>query len=94
MAQLADMLSNALGQTVAEGTGVKGLFDVNLEWTPDESQPVVTKPGVAPRAPALVETTGASIFCALQEQLGLKLETRKATVEVLVVDAAERPSAN
>lgn len=94
MAQLAGMLSNALGQTVADGTGVKGFFDVNLEWTPDESQPVVTKPGVFPPPAAPAESTGPSIFGALQEQMGLKLEARKATVEVLVVDAAERPSAN
>ena len=94
MAQLANMLSTALGQTVADGTGVKGHFDVHLEWTPDESQPVLTKPGAVPRATAPAETGELSIFGALQEQLGLKLETHRAPVEMLVVDAAERPSAN
>jgi len=94
MAQLAGMLSTALGQRVSDGTEVKGVFDVNLEWTPDESQPVLTKPGVAPQASPPVETGGLSIFGALQEQLGLKLEARKGTAEVLVVDSAQRPSAN
>jgi uncharacterized protein (TIGR03435 family) len=94
MPQLADMLSHALGQTVLDATGVKETFDVKLEWAPGESEPVLTKPGVAPQATAPAETTGPSIFGALQEQMGLKLEARKATVEVLAVDAAERPSAN
>lgn len=94
MAQLAGMLSTALSQTVSDGTDAKGLFDVNLAWTPDESQPVLTKPEAAPPEPVPAETGGLSIFGALQEQLGLRLEVRQGTAEVLVVDTAERPGAN
>jgi uncharacterized protein (TIGR03435 family) len=60
-----------------------------LEW----SQETVSKPGAVDN-PEAEPPTGPSIFTALQEQLGLKLESRKGPVEVIVVDRLERPSAN
>jgi uncharacterized protein (TIGR03435 family) len=73
----AQLAGRVLGRAVLDRTGIVGEFDVNLEWTPDESP-----------------DPGSSIFTALQEQLGLKLETQKGVVDVLVVDHVERPSPN
>jgi uncharacterized protein (TIGR03435 family) len=69
---------------VADNTGVKGEFDFNLEWTPEETA-LSSISGL---------DVGADLFSALQEQLGLKLESRKGSVEVIVVDHVERPTAN
>ena len=65
-----------LRQPVLDMTGLAGFYDVNLEWMPETA--------TAP------ETAGTSIFAAVQEQLGLKLEARKGPLEVIVVDHAER----
>lgn len=85
-------LSRLLGRTVVDGTGLKGIFDVNLEWTPDDSQ-ALQNPADAPKPPAS-DGAGLSIFSALQEQLGLKLESQKGPVDVLIIDRAEKPSEN
>jgi uncharacterized protein (TIGR03435 family) len=77
------------GQQVVDGTGLKGVFDFTLEWSPDETQKMT------PDEVAAAGATGPSIFSALQEQLGLKLEGRKGPVEVLVVDHIEKaPTGN
>jgi uncharacterized protein (TIGR03435 family) len=81
ISQLADRLSTMLGRTVVDKTGLTGIYDIDLTWTPDST--------VAP-----TELSGPSLFTAIQEQLGLKLEAGKRPVEVIVVDAAEKPSAN
>jgi len=84
MTALADRLASGpfqLGRQVVDRTGLKGLYDFTLEWTPDR--------------PEGQDNPGPSLFTALQEQLGLKLESVKAPVEVLVVDSVEkRPSGN
>jgi bla regulator protein blaR1 len=86
MDQLAQTLSGMMRRTVRNETGLEGLFDLKLEWTPDAA------PG-APDKPA--ETaTGPTLLTALQEQLGLKLESKKGPVEILVIDRAERPTEN
>jgi uncharacterized protein (TIGR03435 family) len=92
MPALADALSGRLGRPVVDSTGIKGFFDVNLEWTPDQSQPRGPKESVEP-LPA-DDGDGPTIFTALQEQLGLKLEPRKGPVEILVIDRIEKPSEN
>ncbi len=91
MKRLTDMLSALTGRTVLDQTGYTGSFNVHLEWTPDQSTP--GPGGLAQFAPP-VDTGGPSIFTALQEQLGLKLESKKAPVEILVIDHAEKPSEN
>jgi uncharacterized protein (TIGR03435 family) len=78
MAYLADFLSRTLDQPVQDQTGLPGVFDVSLEWNP----------GLAQTDPASDRLS--SIFTAVQEQLGLKLQAQKVTVDVLVVDHAER----
>ena len=92
MAQLALKLSEVLHEPVLDTTGVAGRFDVKLEWSPDDMQ---AKPPSADRSNNAPDTaTGPSIFAALQEQLGLKLESAKVRAEVLVIDSAEKPSAS
>ena len=77
MSMLATVLSRFMRQPVLDMTGLKGRYVVKLDWVPDTVEPE--------KAPV-----GATIYTALQEQLGLKLESRKGLIEVLVVDHAER----
>ena len=77
---LATSLAVLLGCPVADKTALDGKFDFRLEWTPDGA-PVTDEPG-------------ASIFTAMEDQLGLKLEARKVTVEALEIDHIEKPSGN
>jgi len=95
MEQLATTLSSTLGAAVIDRTGIEGRFDVSLEWAPDPaSQPLVTKSGTPAPMPPPDATPGPSIFTALQQKLGLKLEARKVPVEIIVIDHADRPSKN
>jgi bla regulator protein BlaR1 len=89
MQMLAANLSGNLGRPVRDETGLTATYNFKLEW----SQETISKPG-APDNPDAETPTGPSIFTAMQEQLGLKLESRKGPVEVIVVDRLERPSAN
>jgi uncharacterized protein (TIGR03435 family) len=79
MQTLALLLSRQTRELVLDQTGLKGLYQLQLEWTPEG------RPG----APEPVET-GPTLFTALQEQAGLRLEGRKDAVEVLVIDRADR----
>jgi uncharacterized protein (TIGR03435 family) len=93
MTVLATTLSRTylsqLGRNVIDATGLTGAYDVHLKWAID-SLPAPAGPNPSPPS----DTTGPSIFTALQEQLGLKLESTKGPVQVLVIDHVERPSAN
>jgi uncharacterized protein (TIGR03435 family) len=81
--QFVVSISRMLGRKVVDKTGLMGGFDMTVEWTPDQAvQPI----GDEPKPSA----DGPSIFAALQEQLGLKLEAQKAPEEILVVDRAEK----
>jgi uncharacterized protein (TIGR03435 family) len=92
LSNLAPSLSRMLGRTVIDKTGLSGKYDITLEWTPDESQAVRLGPDAPPAPPP--DSAPPSIFTALQEQLGLKLESSKGPVEIFVIDRAERPSEN
>jgi len=81
------ILSGRLDRPVLDKTGLSGLFDFHLQYSVDDA----TAPGAA--APA-ADPAGASIFTALQEQLGLKVSPDTGPVEVLVVDHVEKPSEN
>lgn len=89
MVELARVLSRLQGveREVENRTGLDGRFDFTLEWTPPQPPP-----GVDAAAP--VPENGPSIFTALQEQLGLRLEAQRGPVRVLVIDRLERPTAN
>jgi bla regulator protein BlaR1 len=85
MAGLAELLYSAVSlgrmaadRPVIDQTGLTGFYDFTLEWTPDTAQPEAT-------------ASGPSIFTALEEQLGLKLQPEKAPLDILVIDHAERP---
>jgi bla regulator protein blaR1 len=90
MDTIVRLLSQQLGRTVVDKTGLSGIYDVNLKWTPDSGPASMMGPDSKPTP----DTSGPSIFTAIQEQLGLKLESQKGPVEILVIDSAERPSAN
>ncbi|HEX4005625.1 MAG TPA: TIGR03435 family protein [Acidobacteriaceae bacterium] len=95
---LIQMLSQQLGMTIVDNTGLTGTYDYKLSWMPDEDSwhlmglPI---PGPPPGADGQSQQpTGPSIFAALQEQLGLKAEARKAPVDVIVIDHIQPPSPN
>lgn len=91
MERMAVFLESELNQPVADLTQFPGFFDFTLDWTPDDMRARSSADSVYVASdPAKT----ASIFTALQEQLGLKLEPKKVQVEILVVDSAERPSQN
>ena len=96
--ELVRLLSQQLGRTVLDKTGLKGNYDFTLKWTPDDSEaPMLKGPAGGPPSggnAAPPESSGTSIFTAIQEQLGLKLESQKGPVEVLVIDHVEKPSEN
>jgi len=93
MANLATALSEVLNTPVLDMTNVAGVFDFSLRWTPDLARPRPPlssedsgEPSVLPDMPE-----GPSLFAAVQEQLGMRLESRKAPLDVLVIERAERP---
>jgi len=95
---LVQVFSRQLSRTVVDQTGLKGKYDISLHWTPDPSAatPFKAEEGNDTGAgnPALSNNSWPSIFTALQEQLGLKLEPTKSPVETIVIDHLERPSEN
>jgi bla regulator protein BlaR1 len=95
MAEMVHVLSQQLGRTVVDNTGLKGNYNWTLKWTPDQSAPMFKGPegreGTDNTASA---DSGPSIFTAIQQQLGLKLESKKGPVEILVIDHVEKPSEN
>ena len=85
MKALANNLSSILEHTVVDKTGLPGDYDFDLKWTPEDT---------APTADNGAADSGASIFTAIQEQLGLKLQSTKGPVDTLVIDHVELPSQN
>jgi uncharacterized protein (TIGR03435 family) len=80
---LAVLLSRFTNQPIVDKTGIKDQFDVDLQWTPDTANP---NPSSEPSDPQ----AAPSLFAAVKEQLGLKLEGRKGPLDVVVVDQAQR----
>jgi uncharacterized protein (TIGR03435 family) len=95
VANLAHSLSSIFSRTVVDKTGITGEFDLQLTFTPDRpSVPSPDVPGPRPADGAAAAELGPDIFTAMQEQLGLKLESAKGPVEILVIDHVERPLEN
>jgi uncharacterized protein (TIGR03435 family) len=93
MNDFANLLQGAvLDRPVVDKTGITGRFDFTIQWTPDESQ-FGGRGGQPPPAPA-GQDPPPGLFTAIQEQLGLKLESTRAPVDVFVIDKVEPPSAN
>jgi len=87
MPSFAQNLTRRMDRPVVDMTGLKGGFNFTLEWDSDEgtAAPRAMNPDAAPTS-----DSGRTLFVALQEQLGLKLEPRKAPFDVVVVDHMER----
>jgi len=93
MSDLAMAMQTAvLDRPVVDKSGLQGRWDFTLRWTPDESQ--FQGMGVRVPPPSNDPDAPPGLFTAFQEQLGLKLESTRAPVEVLVVDRVEKPSEN
>jgi uncharacterized protein (TIGR03435 family) len=87
MADLAYKFSRLLQRQVVNNTGLDGNYDFKLEWTPD--------PGPsAPNGQPVETSAGPSLFSAIQQQLGLRLEAAKGPVDILAIDRVEKPSEN
>jgi bla regulator protein blaR1 len=94
MSDFARQLQLELGRPVLDQTGLKGKYDVDLKWTPDVNSPRAM-PGPSPGAEtAPPDASGPSIFTAVQEQLGLKLESTKSPEEAIAIVHIEKPSEN
>jgi uncharacterized protein (TIGR03435 family) len=96
IASLVEAISGQnLGRKIVDKTGLAGDYDIELKWSPEATQgQTFTSIEDHVQAAAPPPDTGSSIFTALQEQLGLKLEPEKGQVEIIVVDQLERPSPN
>ena len=86
MDRFAEILSRQTDLPVINHTGLDGVFNVRLHWIPENAKLTA--------APDSISTEGPSIFTAVQEQLGLRLRAGKVSVNVLVIDHAERPTEN
>jgi bla regulator protein blaR1 len=96
MVPLANFLTQSVGRPVIDRTGLNSFYDLTLTWTPDAGgnpAPFGLPAGVLPQAPQPpVDPDAPSIFTAVQEQLGLKLEAGRGPVEVVVIDRLEKPT--
>src|ERR1700678_1657466 len=84
-------LSKRLRRVVIDKTGIAGRYDVVLSWSPDDG---TSLPPSGNCAISAATDLGPSIFTAIEEQLGLRLESQDGPVQVLVIDTIEMPSAN
>ena len=89
LVQFTQVLSQLTQRIVVDRTGLTGNFDIDLTFTPDRMPQGPPPPGVP--LPS-IDPNGPSLFTALQEQLGLKLDSEHAPVEVIVIDHVERPT--
>jgi uncharacterized protein (TIGR03435 family) len=95
MTQFVGGLSNLLGRPVIDKTGFTGTFDLHLEYSPEG---LAMGRGGMPMPPpppgAVPDTSNTTVFTAIQEQLGLRLESQKAPDDTLVIDHAEKATEN
>jgi uncharacterized protein (TIGR03435 family) len=93
-------LTQSVGRPVIDKTGLTGYYDFTLKWTPAPGSdnlipfglPASALPGSAPDAPPPADPDAPNLFTAVQEQLGLKLESARGPVEVVVIDRLEKPT--
>lgn len=95
LAILANVLSSQLGHPVVDKTGLAGKYNFKLEWSPSpEENGAPGDPSKMTDTVISADPSGPSIFTALQEQLGLKLESQKGPIETIVIDRVEKPTQN
>jgi len=93
MEQFANLLSSSAQRIVIDKTGLTGYYDISLTYTPTPDQMPQGQP--PPGAPPLtIDPDGPSLFTAIQEQLGLKLQDQRGPVEVVVIDSISAPTEN
>jgi uncharacterized protein (TIGR03435 family) len=99
LAALTDYLSGVVRRVVVDRTGLTGRFDYELIWTPDQLPPADSPDRIAVGGVEIdltggvnIDPNGAALLTALREQLGLKLDSARGPVEVLVIDRVERPT--
>jgi uncharacterized protein (TIGR03435 family) len=87
--QIADMLSGRVRRLVVNKTGLTGNYSFEVQFTPDQLPPpgAVVLPGAPP-----IDPNGPSLFTAVQEQLGLKLDSQRGPVEMLVIESISPPT--
>ena len=90
--QFCSYLSHVTGHTIIDRTELRGKFDIRLEYLPDRTNP---GPSAVDQSDGSAEIQPeASLFTALEQQLGLKLVPVKGTRQVIVIDHVEKPSGN
>jgi bla regulator protein BlaR1 len=94
MELMLQMLTDLLGRTVVDETGLTGDFDFTLKWTPDENTRTMPNESRNGQPAAALESGAPSLFTALNEQLGLKLKMQKSPIDVMVIDHVEQPTPN
>ncbi len=96
ISSLTQLLLAFLGRPVLDKTGLVGKYDFTLTWGPDDNRPPALTGGASNDGSSSVasDSNGPPLLTALQEQLGLKLESGKGPLEVIVIDHVERPSGN
>ncbi len=102
MDSLTHAISPMVGRTILDKTGLTGSYDYTLTWTPDMMGPGPggPPPGAGPGGPGgppgetAPDPNGPTLFTALQEELGLKLESQKGPVDVIVIDHIDPPTPN
>ena len=87
---LTGALTQQVGHPVVDKTGLTGHYDFKLRWTPEDAPSMAGADGTS----AGSDTSAPDLFTALQEQIGLKLESRKEPMDVIVIDHIEKPSEN
>lgn len=91
LAPFLNLLSNEVGRTVIDRTGLKDRYDFTLSWSPEIPS---NSPSLEAQTPTGAAPANPGLFTAIQEQLGLKLEPVKGSIEVLVIDHIKKPSEN
>jgi uncharacterized protein (TIGR03435 family) len=94
LSQLANLLSPRVERPVKDQTGLTGTFALDLQWRPEQAQPGGSPDSLGVSGSGRLDDLPTSIFTALQEQLGLKLQPTKGRMDVLVIDHVERPTSN
>ena len=92
MSLLILQLSSYLNRQIVDRTNLTGMFDLDLRWTPDQLPQA--PPGAPPMRIMPFDPNGPSLSTALQEQLGLRFESERGAVDVLVIDSVEKPKSD
>ena len=94
MEMLVHILSSQLGRTVVDKTGLTGDYDYTLQWTPDDVGTPMGSDAGPGKGDISPDAGGPTLLTALEEQLGVKLESTKTAVDVIVIDHIDPPSEN